>query len=128
CGIEKSDDRHCRLLRTRRERPCGRRAEQADELAAFPSSVSRVPTKDNIPRRRLLRCGISGASMSAMGQKLTLRHHLAMSALPPKADKEQTCRHVRFVPKADKSELTRIWTARGPQVWSTCAHLRSRKA
>jgi len=24
-----------------------------------------------------------------------------MSALPPKADKEQTCRHVRFVPKAD---------------------------
>src|SRR5215831_13739406 len=25
----------------------------------------------------------------------------AMSALPPKADNEQTCRHVRFVPKAD---------------------------
>jgi hypothetical protein len=25
-----------------------------------------------------------------------------MSALPPKADNEQTWRHVRFVPKADK--------------------------
>ena len=25
----------------------------------------------------------------------------SMSALPPKADMEQTCRHVRFVPKAD---------------------------
>ena len=24
-----------------------------------------------------------------------------LSALPPKADKEQTCRHVRFAPKAD---------------------------
>ena len=24
-----------------------------------------------------------------------------MSALPPKADKERTCWHVRFVPKAD---------------------------
>src|SRR5262249_11034117 len=35
------------------------------------------------------------------GKKLTQRHHGAMSALPPKADKEQTCRNVRFVPKAD---------------------------
>jgi hypothetical protein len=28
---------------------------------------------------------------------------LAMSALSPKADNERTCRHVRFVPKADIS-------------------------
>ena len=33
-GIEKSDHRHRRLLRPRRERPCGcRAAEQRDELA-----------------------------------------------------------------------------------------------
>src|SRR5262245_52885483 len=50
---------------------------------------------------RPLHCGISGPSMSASGHKQTKRHHGAMSALPPKADKEQTCRDVRFVPKAD---------------------------
>jgi hypothetical protein len=39
--------------------------------------------------------------MSAMGQKQTLRHVLAMSALPPKADIVQYDRDVRFVAKAD---------------------------
>jgi hypothetical protein len=35
--MEKSDHRHRRLLRTRRQRPrCRRAAEQRDELAAFP--------------------------------------------------------------------------------------------
>jgi hypothetical protein len=38
--------------------------------------------------------------MSAQGHKQTSRHQSAMSALPPKADKQQTSRHVRFVPIA----------------------------
>ena len=32
--IQKSNHRHCRLLRTSRERPCGSAAEQRDELAS----------------------------------------------------------------------------------------------
>jgi hypothetical protein len=36
--------------------------------------------------------------LSALGQKRTKRHLGAMSALPPKADKQQTSRHVCFVP------------------------------
>src|SRR5262249_45790410 len=40
CLVEKSDHRHCRLLRARRERPCGSRAaEQRDERAA-PHSIT----------------------------------------------------------------------------------------
>src|SRR5262249_44755293 len=39
--IEEPDDRHCRLLRPRRERPRGRRAaEQQYELAALHSMTS----------------------------------------------------------------------------------------
>jgi hypothetical protein len=44
----------------------------------------------------------SGRLMSALGQERTSPAYLAMSALPLKADKQQTCRNVRFVPKADK--------------------------
>src|SRR5262249_57193222 len=39
--------------------------------------------------------------MAEMGQERTPPLHLAMSALPPKADKAQTCWLVRFVPKGD---------------------------
>jgi len=39
--------------------------------------------------------------MSALGQKQTLGHARAMSALPPKADIETQSGDVRFVPKAD---------------------------
>src|SRR5262249_54040916 len=39
-GIEKTDYWHHRLLRTRRERPCRRAAEERDELAAFHSNNS----------------------------------------------------------------------------------------
>src|SRR5262249_59053934 len=39
-GVEKSDDRHRRLLRARRERPSRRAAEQRDELAALHSITS----------------------------------------------------------------------------------------
>ena len=41
--------------------------------------------------------------MSALGQKQTLQHVRAMSALPPKADTVQRRCDVRFVPKADIS-------------------------
>jgi len=41
--------------------------------------------------------------MSALGHKQTKRHQGAMSALPPKADIEQTSRYVRFVPKANNA-------------------------
>jgi hypothetical protein len=44
--------------------------------------------------------------MSALGQKQTLEHVRAMSALPPKADIDPQGRDVRFVPKADYSPLT----------------------
>jgi|SRR5262249_31404493 len=37
-----------------------------------------------------------------------------MSALPPKADKEQTCWHVRFVPKAD-IRFARAFAIRSPR-------------
>ena len=39
--------------------------------------------------------------MSALGQKQTSRHFQSMSALPPKADMDQSRCDVRFVPKAD---------------------------
>ena len=39
--------------------------------------------------------------MSALGQKRTLEHVRAMSALPPKADIGTQSWNVRFVPKAD---------------------------
>src|SRR5262249_20503564 len=39
--------------------------------------------------------------MTTPGQERTSSVHLAMSALPRKPDIEQTCRHVRLVPKAD---------------------------
>src|SRR5262249_46333504 len=40
CAVEEPDHRHRRLLRARRERPCGCAAEQRDELAAFHSITS----------------------------------------------------------------------------------------
>jgi len=48
--------------------------------------------------------------MSALGQKQTSRPAWTLSALPLKADKAQSCWHVRFVPKAD---IARIITS-GP--------------
>src|SRR5262245_48582677 len=46
--------------------------------------------------------------MSALGQKRTSRRDLAMSALPLKADKAQTCWHVRFVPLANVAHETAV--------------------
>jgi hypothetical protein len=39
--------------------------------------------------------------MSALGHKRTLKGLHPMSALPPKADIDERCFDVRFVPKAD---------------------------
>jgi len=39
--------------------------------------------------------------MTALGQERTSPAYLAMSALPLKADKAQTCWHVRLGPKGD---------------------------
>ena len=47
------------------------------------------------------RCSKISALMSALGQKRTLRHVRVMSALPPKADMDQSGCDVRFVPIAD---------------------------
>jgi hypothetical protein len=44
--------------------------------------------------------------MSALGQKRTSQGISLMSALPPKADIAETDWHVRFVPKADMSDLS----------------------
>src|SRR5262249_18677504 len=42
-SVEKSNHRHRRLLRARRQRPCGgRAAPERDELAAFPPVTSRA--------------------------------------------------------------------------------------
>ena len=43
----------------------------------------------------------SGPPMSALGQKQISPFTDAMSALPPKVDKQRTSRYVRFVPEAD---------------------------
>ena len=50
--------------------------------------------------------------MSAMGQERTSPVHLAMSALPPKADIDRRDRHVRFVPKADSCTAARLTGSR----------------
>ena len=44
---------------------------------------------------------VENGLMSALGQKRTLGHVRAMSALPPKADIGTQPRDVRFVPIAD---------------------------
>src|SRR5262249_21358834 len=52
-------------------------------------------------------------------QKRTQRRQGAMSALPPKADKEQTCRHVRFVSiDYGYRQLTAVF--RGAAHWAKC--------
>ena len=43
------------------------------------------------------------------GSKLTCRHLIAMSALPPKADMCSATRNVRFVPIADIGVPTVHW-------------------
>src|SRR6516164_4967609 len=63
-GVKKSDHRHRRLLRARRERPRSRRAtEERDEVAPFHCPMPPVLATKRIAHlshgRGLLRCGIS---------------------------------------------------------------------
>jgi hypothetical protein len=70
-------------------------------MGLLPSG--RRPNNDSTSRRgrRLLRCGISTRLMTAVGHKQTSHPARTLSALPLKADKAQTCWHVRLVPKTD---------------------------
>src|SRR5215831_248815 len=61
----------------------------------FTSNFSRA-SKRNIALRETMHCGIPKEPSSAVGQNRTKRQLGAMSALPLKADKAQTCRHVRL--------------------------------
>jgi len=49
-----------------------------------------------------------GLTMSALGQKQTLRSAWGMSALPPKADIGTHSWDVRFVPEADIQHLNSL--------------------
>src|SRR5215469_3822822 len=61
--------------------------------------------------------------MSALGQKQTSKHVLAMSALPPKADIGTQPRDVRFVPKADIASPS--WWLQTGRWQSNCAFVGS---
>ena len=117
------EDANCqlrRLLRTRRERPSGYRTNcHFDEIA----SSHRLPqglglrqlcdySRDLRPAEWgpiiILRGNNPQDRMSALGQKQTSRRVRAMSALPPKADMDQSGCDVRFVPKADKVRRSKI--------------------
>ena len=109
-----------RLLRARRERPHGRRAEERYELASphcpRPSaSIALNPALNLTDYSREMRAAewASMASLrssngepdvSALGHKRTFAVQNVMSALHPIADMCGATRYVRFVPKADISE------------------------
>jgi len=78
-----------------------RRMQRRDELTPFHQQILPCFEAEDTTAGELLHCGISTEPLSALGQERTSPTYLAMSALPLKADKQQTCRNVRFVPKAD---------------------------
>jgi len=84
---------------------------RAFAIAAFTiesaSARVSVTTRNGFPQGQGSGSSIAGQGpasqqkrplMSALGQKRTSPVHQAMSALPPKADIEQTCGNVRLVP------------------------------
>jgi hypothetical protein len=75
-------------------------------LAAAYSNENTLRTDCERPECRNDLQGCTGLAMSALGQKRTLMHLRAMSALLPKADMDQHARDVRFVPKADIDQMT----------------------
>src|SRR5262249_19604749 len=87
------------LLPTRRERPGRRAAEERDEIAPFHQQFFPCFEAEDSTAGDLLHCGISGASMSAMGQTRAGQAR-AMSASLRKQTNTPTSRYVRFVPKA----------------------------
>src|SRR5262249_23002570 len=119
-GAEKSHHRcRCLLLGARTKRPCSCAAEDTEKFPPPHGSNPRhgnagiiSPGKSLIGITTYVRSGSKahiarlaaqrGRPMSALGQQQIKRHQAALSALPPKADKERTPRYVRFVPQADK--------------------------
>src|SRR5215469_9721894 len=81
-----------RLLRGRRSLIGDRRRSLIDD-SSCGETLNLIQVKNELSHRR--------TGMSALGQKRTLGHVRAMSALPPKADIGTQPRDVRFVPKAD---------------------------
>jgi len=55
--------------------------------------------------------------MSALGQKRKFKRLQPMSALPPKADIAEHCRHVRFVPIGDKALRGNSSTSLPSETW-----------
>src|SRR5262245_50198777 len=78
-----------------------RRMQRRDELTPFHQQILPCFEAEDTTAGELLHCGISTEPLSALGQERTSPTYLAMSALLLKADKQQTCRNVRFVPIAD---------------------------
>jgi hypothetical protein len=68
---------------------------------ALTSRISHLVPAQRRHRRRVCRRLAHASAMSALGQKRTLPHVRAMSALPPIADMCSALPYVRFVPKAD---------------------------
>src|SRR5262249_9350932 len=89
CDARKEQNALHTLIHHRRLTPsCGGLAPTAERTM----DPARIFTESLTPRPEL---------ENNQGQKRTSPVRLAMSALSPKADKEQTCWYVRFVPKAD---------------------------
>src|SRR5262249_35166442 len=65
-----------------------------------------VPAANGSPT--LLHRSVSSRPTSALDQERTSPAYLAMSALPPKADKQRTSRYVRFVPIAAVSSCSKM--------------------
>jgi hypothetical protein len=94
---------------------CCARETSGHTTAAPPTSAMKSRRLTDVPppwaedytlpdyrlRTHFVHHSTSWSLMSALGQKQTLGHVRAMSALPPKADIETRSRNVCFVPKAD---------------------------
>src|SRR6516165_8786778 len=82
---EKPDHRHCRLLRTRRERPRGRRAaEQRDELATPHSITSSVAARATVaPAPSSSDFSICHTPATAERTNIVLRLAQARTEVPP---------------------------------------------
>jgi hypothetical protein len=85
CAVEKSDHRHCRLLRARRERPRGYRAtEQTNELAPLhvgPPANQAAARAVGLPRRLAYHGAIGTSFGSAQGGRGILARGLGESCI-----------------------------------------------
>jgi hypothetical protein len=69
---------------------------------------------------QFFRVTICKGPMSALGQKLTCRSKVAMSALPPKADIDWRSSNVGFVPKVDIETNLRLEKIARDQLHAGC--------